>query len=61
MATKYKITEQHLSERHGIARLQRDGFTKEQISKSMYAHTPGCTTAERRELVKKFYDRKGEC
>lgn len=61
MGTKYRITERHLSDKHGIARLERDGFTREQISKAMYSHTPGCSTAERRELVKNLYDRKGEC
>ena len=54
---KYKITENHLSERHGIARLERDGFTREQISKSMYAHTPGCKQQERNDIMRKLFDR----
>lgn len=61
MATKYRINERHLSDKHGIARLERDGFSRDQISKAVYANTPGCTTQERRELVKNLFDRKGEC
>lgn len=61
MATKYQINERHLSEKHGIARLERDGFSREQISKAVYANTPGCKQSERTALIKKLYDRKGEC
>lgn len=58
---KYKITEQHLDTKHGIAKLTRDGFTREQISKSMYAHAGTLNASEARSIFKKLYDRKGEC
>lgn len=58
---KYKITEQHLSEKHGIARLERDGFKREQISKAMYAHAGKMSADEARKITKKLYDRTGEC
>lgn len=61
MATKYKITERELSTQHGIAKLERDGFSREQISKALYANTPGCQQKERAAIMKKLYDRKGEC
>ena len=58
---KYKITEQHLDTKHGIAKLERDGFTREQISKSMYAHAGKASADEMRKLTKKLYDRTGDC
>lgn len=61
MATKYQITERHLSERHGIARLERDGFTRQQISRAIYANTPGCNQRERTDLMRNLFDRKGKC
>jgi len=61
MGTKYRITERELSTQHGIAKLERDGFSREQISKSLYANTPGCTQKERTDIMKKLFDRKGEC
>jgi hypothetical protein len=61
MTTKYRITEQHLSEKHGIARLERDGFSREQISKAMYSHTPGCNQTDRAAIMKNLFDRKGKC
>ncbi len=58
---KYKITEQMLDTKYGIAKLQKDGFTREQISKSMYAHAGKMSADEARKLTKKLYDREGEC
>ncbi len=58
---KYKITEHHLDTKHGIAKLTRDGFTKENITKAMYNLTPGVSQTERTAIMKKLYDRKGEC
>lgn len=61
MKPKYKLTEHHLSERHGISRLEKDGFKREQISKAMYAHAGKISADEARKLTKKLYDRSGEC
>ena len=61
MSTKYKITERELSTQHGIAKLTRDGFKKEDLSKAMYNLTPGVSQTERTAIMKKLYDRKGEC
>lgn len=61
MATKYRITERELSTTHGIAKLERDGFSREQISKALYANTPGCQQKERAAIMKNLFNRKGEC
>ena len=54
---KYKLTEQLLDTRSNIAKLERDGFTREQISKSMYKITEGACQDTRTELMSKLYDR----
>lgn len=61
MKPKYKITEQHLDTKHGIAKLQRDGFTRQDISRAMYAHAGKISADDARNLTKKLYDRSGEC
>ena len=57
---KYRIQEKHF-ETHGIARLERDGFKREDITKAMYRLTPGVSQQERTKMVKELYNRKGEC
>ncbi len=57
---KYRITEKHF-EKHGVARLEKDGFSREQIMKKMYDLTPGMSQQDRTKLVKETFDRKGEC
>ena len=37
---KYRISEKHF-ETHGIARLEKDGFSRQDIMHSMYRLTPG--------------------
>lgn len=54
---KYKIHLNHLEERHGIARLEKDGHSRETITKSMYKLTEGMPQHERTKLMEKLYDR----
>ncbi len=54
---KYEIKPCHIEEKHGIAKLERDGFTKEQISKSMYKLTEGACQDTRTEIMSRLYDR----
>jgi len=54
---KYKITPKILEERHNIAKLERDGFSREQIHKEMYKVTDGANTQERRRIMEQLYDR----
>ena len=61
MGDKYKITEKHLGEKHGIARLEKDGFSREHIMKSLYNMTPGVDQRTRTKIAKELFDRKGEC
>ena len=61
MKPKYKLTEQHLDTRHGIAKLTRDGFTRADISRALYSNSTGASRDERADIMRKLYDRKGEC
>ena len=62
MATpKYKLTMAHIDTVSNVHKLERDGFTKEQIHKVMYRETAGATQREREQIISKLYDRqKGE-
>ncbi len=59
--SKYKITEHHLSEKHGIARLERDGFKRQDISRALYANAGKISADESRKIMKNLHDRTGEC
>lgn len=58
--SKYKININHLDTHAGIHRLERDGFTREQIMKTMYKETDGASKKERTELVSRLFDRQRE-
>lgn len=58
---KYKITINDIMREGGAAKLERDGFKKEQIIKEMYKHTSGASTQEREKIVSKLYDRERPC
>ena len=59
---KYKITESMLDTRHGISRLEKDGFKREDISKALYAHGAGTISRDARaNIMQKLHDRSGEC
>ena len=58
---KYKITEQILDTPGGIAKLERDGFNRGLIHQQMYKVTDGASTSERREIMKKLYNRRAPC
>ncbi len=56
---KYKLTMNDIQKASNIHKLERDGFTKEQIMKTMYKETSGATQREREQIISKLYDRKG--
>lgn len=58
---KYKLNESKLDTSGGIAKLERDGFTRGEIHRQMYKITDGASTRERTEIMKKLYDRKRPC
>ena len=58
--SRKRITINDLERIGGIEKLQRDGHTREQISKALYKETDGISKSGRQEMVNKFYDRKGQ-
>lgn len=59
--TKYRISLNDIEQQGGIAKLERDGFKREEIMKTMYKKTEGASTSERQEIVSKLYDRRERC
>lgn len=59
--TKYKISIHDIERQGGIAKLERDGFSREQIMKTMYKKTDGASTEQRQEIVSRLYDRREKC
>ena len=57
---KYRLTPKELESVGNIRKFEHDGFTREQIHKEMYKATDGMSTPERRNLMKKLYER-GDC
>jgi hypothetical protein len=55
---KYKITPGMLERRGEIAKLERDGHTRESIHKAMYNITDGARVEERRKIISELYERK---
>ncbi len=58
MTNKYKLTMEHIDKASNIHKLERDGFSKESIMKTMYKETAGATQREREQIISKLYDRK---
>lgn len=54
---KYKITPGMLETKGVIAKLEKDGHTRESISKAMYNITDGASTEQRRKIVSDLYER----
>jgi len=54
---KYEPSIRDFECRHNIVKLERDGFSREQIMKTMYKKTDGMPQHERSELVSKLFDR----
>lgn len=55
--SKYKITLRDLEQRHNVAKLERDGFKREDVVREMYKLTDGAPQALRSEIINKLYDR----
>ncbi len=54
---KYNVTITDLEQRHNVAKLERDGYTRESIVREMYKLTDGMPQHERTQLVEKLFDR----
>lgn len=58
---KYKLTLNDIERAGGIAKLERDGFKREQIMKTMYRETDGATQDVRTNIVDKLFNRQEPC
>lgn len=54
---KYKISLSDLESRHSINKLERDGFTRHDIIKSLYEKTDGASQEIRTKMATMIYDR----
>ena len=54
---KYEPSIKDYETKHGIAKLERDGFSRETIMKTMYKKTEGMCQSQRQDLVGKLFDR----
>lgn len=55
---KYKLTMTELDKQSNIHKLERDGFTRHEIHKTMLRETTGASPREREDIVSKLFDRK---
>lgn len=55
---KYKLTINEIQRQGNIHKLERDGFSKEAIMKTMYKETAGASQRERENIISKLYDRR---
>lgn len=55
---KYKPTLRDFEQPGGIAKLERDGFSREQIHKHMYKLTDGASRQDREKIMSNLYDRQ---
>ena len=58
---KYKLNDSILDTPGGIAKLEKDGFTRGEIHRQMYQVTSGASQREITQIMKKLYDRKRPC
>lgn len=58
MSNKYNISIKDIETKHGIAKLERDGFSRQDIMHGMYKLTDGLPQHKRTELVKELFNRK---
>jgi hypothetical protein len=56
--TKYNPTLRDLEQPGGIEKLERDGFSNEQIHKEMYRQTEGASQQYRTRLMEQLYIRE---
>lgn len=55
---KYKLTIADIDKASNVHKLEKDGFSKETIMKTMYRETAGASQREREQIISKLYDRK---
>lgn len=55
---KYKLTLNEIERAGNITKLERDGFTREAIHKTLYRETAGSTQQHREQIISRLYDRR---
>jgi hypothetical protein len=55
---KSKIKISDFESQGGVTKLERDGHTREEITKTMYKMTDGMSDKDRQTAMSKFYDRR---
>lgn len=55
---KYRITESHLDRKDGITKLEKDGFSREEISRAYHKSVRGANHKESRAVLNRLYDRE---
>lgn len=55
---KYTLNLNHLMQQGDIKKLERDGFNREDIHKTLYKETEGASVKERTDIISKLYDRR---
>jgi len=61
MTTKYKLKLSDIERNGGIAKLDRDGFTKQQVMQTVHREMRGATRDEKAKVVEKLYNRQEPC
>jgi len=57
MSTKYKPSLRDFEQPGGCAKLEKDGFSNEQIHKHLFRLTDGASDTYRRKIMSNLYDR----
>lgn len=61
MTTKYRIRLSDLERTGGVARADRDGFTKQEVMKAVHQEMRGASRNEKEQVVERFYRRNEPC
>ncbi len=58
MKKKYTLKLNDLEKQGGSERLQRDGFSRQDISQALYKSTDGANSRDREAIMSKLYDKR---
>jgi len=61
MRTKYKIKLNDLERVGGVARADRDGFTRHEVMKAVHEEMRGASRDQKEQVVERFYRRNEPC
>jgi len=58
MKKKYTLKLNDLEKKGGVERLMRDGFTRQDISQTLYKATEGASSRERESIMSQLHDKR---